>query len=58
MSLMDLEEFYNTDHIFMTQKELLEFKKNLEYYKYDITKTIEKRMGIAGDVVENLSDKK
>jgi hypothetical protein len=58
LSLMDLEEFYNTDHIFMTQKELLEFKKNLEYYKYDITKTIEKRMGIAGDIVENLSNKK
>jgi len=35
MSLMELEEFYNTDHIFMTDKELTEFKKNLEFYKYN-----------------------
>ena len=35
MSLMDLEEFYNTDHIFMTEKELSKFKKDLNFYKYD-----------------------
>lgn len=35
MSLMDLEEFYNTDHIFMTEKELSKFKTSLNFYKYD-----------------------
>ena len=35
MALMDLEEFYNTDHIFMTEKELETFKKDLKFYKYD-----------------------
>jgi hypothetical protein len=35
MALMDLEEFYNTDHIFMTEKELSKFKKELNFYKYD-----------------------
>ena len=35
ISLMDLEEFYNTDHIFMTEKELSNFKKDLNFYKYD-----------------------
>ena len=35
MALMDLEEFYNTDHIFMTEKELESFKKELKFYKYD-----------------------
>ena len=34
MALMDLEEFYNTDHIFMTEKELSKFKKELNFYKY------------------------
>ena len=34
-SLMDLEEFYNTDHIFMTDKELSKFKSDLNFYKYD-----------------------
>ena len=33
----DLEEFYNTDHIFMTVKELETFKKSLDFYKYDNT---------------------
>jgi hypothetical protein len=33
--LMDLEEFYNTDHIFMTENELHKFKKELDFYKYD-----------------------
>ena len=35
MALMELEEFYNTDHIFMTDKELSKFKKDLNFYKYD-----------------------
>ena len=33
MALMDLEEFYNTDHIFMSEKELINFKKDLDFYK-------------------------
>jgi hypothetical protein len=35
MSLMELEEFYNTDHIFMSENELTQFKKDLKFYKYD-----------------------
>lgn len=35
LSLMDLEEFYNTDHIFMTETELHKFKEDLDFYKYD-----------------------
>ncbi len=35
MSLMELEEFYNTDHIFMSQNELKKFKEDLDFYKYD-----------------------
>jgi len=34
-ALIELEEFYNTDHIFMTQAELIKFKKDLEFYKID-----------------------
>ena len=34
-SLMELEEFYNTDHIFMSEEELNKFKKDLDFYKYD-----------------------
>ena len=48
MSLIDLEEFYNTDHIFMTTDELHKFKKDLDFYKYDpktdIKKTIKDLM--------------
>jgi len=44
MSLMDLEEFYNTDHIFMTEKELEKFKKDLIFYKYDKTMDINKKI--------------
>ncbi len=58
LALLDLEEFYNTDHIFMIPKELDEFKKNLEYYKYDISQSIEKKLGISGDFVESLNNKK
>ena len=32
---MELEEFYNTDHIFMSQNELIKFKAELDFYKYD-----------------------
>ena len=35
MSLMELEEFYNTDHIFMSDEELNKFKDDLNFYKYD-----------------------
>ena len=35
MALMELEEFYNTDHIFMSQVELTKFKSDLDFYKYD-----------------------
>lgn len=58
LALLDLEEFYNTDHIFMLPKELEEFKKNLEYYKYDIAQSIEKKLGVSGNIVENLNKKK
>ena len=40
MALMELEEFYNTDHIFMTDKELSKFKKELNFYKYDTSMDI------------------
>jgi hypothetical protein len=46
MALMELEEFYNTDHIFMSQDELAKFKLDLDFYKYDknidIKKAIQK----------------
>ena len=35
LSLIELEEFYNTDHIFMTENELKKFKQELNFYKYD-----------------------
>ena len=35
MALMELEEFYNTDHIFMSKDELYKFKLDLNFYKYD-----------------------
>ena len=44
ISLMDLEEFYNTDHIFMTEKELSNFKKDLNFYKYDKSIDIKLKM--------------
>ncbi len=44
ISLMDLEEFYNTDHIFMTEKELEKFKKDLIFYKYDKSVDIGKKI--------------
>jgi len=44
MSLMDLEEFYNTDHIFMTEDELRKFKKDLDFYKYDNKINIRKQI--------------
>jgi len=44
MSLMDLEEFYNTDHIFMTEEELHKFKKDLDFYKYDPKINIQKQI--------------
>jgi len=42
ISLMDLEEFYNTDHIFMTETELHKFKKELDFYKFDTKLNIQK----------------
>ena len=46
LSLMELEEFYNTDHIFMSESELQKFKSDLDFYKYDknidVKKQIEK----------------
>lgn len=44
ISLMDLEEFYNTDHIFMTEDELHKFKKDLDFYKYDPKTDIKKKI--------------
>ena len=43
-SLIDLEEFYNTDHIFMTEDEIHKFKKNLDFYKYDPNINIRKQI--------------
>ena len=34
-ALLELEEFYNTDHIFMTPSEMVSFRNELEYYKYN-----------------------
>jgi hypothetical protein len=45
MALMDLEEFYNTDHIFMTDEEMRKFKNDLNFYKYDPSIDIEKKLG-------------
>ena len=47
LSLMDLEEFYNTDHIFMTHTEIEQFKKNLEFYKTDILSQITSKISTA-----------
>lgn len=58
LALLDLEEFYNTDHIFMLPKELEEFKTNLEYYKYDISQSIERKLNKSGNIVEKLHKKK
>jgi len=44
ISLMDLEEFYNTDHLFMTEDELHKFKKDLDFYKYDPKTDIKKKI--------------
>lgn len=33
-SLLELEEFFKTDHLFMTLKDLKEFKKDLQYYTF------------------------
>ena len=43
-ALIELEEFYNTDHIFMTEKELTKFKKELNFYKYDKSIDIGKKI--------------
>ena len=33
-SLLELEEFYKSDHLFMTLKELRDFKKDLQFYTF------------------------
>ena len=43
-ALMDLEEFYNTDHIFMSETEMIKFKAELEFYKYDKTIDVKKQI--------------
>lgn len=43
-SLIELEEFYNTDHIFMTEDEIHKFKKDLDFYKYDSNINIRKQI--------------
>ena len=43
-SLIELEEFYNTDHIFMTEDEIHKFKKDLDFYKYDTKTNIRKQI--------------
>ena len=43
-SLIELEEFYNTDHIFMTENEIHKFKRDLDFYKYDPKINIRKQI--------------
>ena len=43
-SLIELEEFYNTDHLFMTEDEIHKFKKDLDFYKYDSNINIRKQI--------------
>jgi hypothetical protein len=43
-SLIELEEFYNTDHIFMTEDEIHKFKRDLDFYKYDPKINIRKQI--------------
>ena len=38
-NLLELEEFFKTDHLFMTLKELRDFKKDLQFYKFPKDKT-------------------
>jgi hypothetical protein len=47
LSLMELEEFYNTDHIFMSETEIQQFKKNLEFYKSNLLETLEAKISMA-----------
>lgn len=44
LSLRELEEFYNTDHLFMTPSEIVDFKKELQFYKYDKNINIQKEL--------------
>jgi hypothetical protein len=44
MGLMELEEFYNTDHIFMSKNELIKFKEDLDFYKYDRFMNVKKEI--------------
>jgi len=44
ISLMDLEEFYNTDHIFMSKSEIKKFKETLNFYKYDKNTDVKKQI--------------
>lgn len=43
-SLMELEEFYNTDHIFMSKSEIKKFKETLNFYKYDKNIDVKKQI--------------
>jgi hypothetical protein len=43
-ALMELEEFYNTDHMFMTPGEISDFKQHLDFYKSDYTERLQKQL--------------
>jgi cell fate (sporulation/competence/biofilm development) regulator YmcA (YheA/YmcA/DUF963 family) len=43
-SLMELEEFYNTDHIFMSKSQIKKFKETLNFYKYDKNSDVKKQI--------------
>ena len=45
--LIELEEFYNTDPMFMLEEELRTFKKQLDFYKYDTDVNIKKQLKAA-----------
>ena len=46
LSLIELEEFYNTDHIFMLEEELIAFKQRLDFYKYESDVNIKKQLNV------------
>ena len=43
-ALMELEEFYNTNHIFMSEQELESFKSELRFYKQSVINDVNKEI--------------
>ena len=38
MAVKELDEFYKTDHLFMSLRDFKEYKKDLKFYKFDYKK--------------------